>query len=377
MKKVLLIANVSKEHVRKFHLPFIRMLQSEGWQVDVACRMDEPIPECDHAFDLPCDRNPFKGNLLKTVRILEQIIRDNEYDVIHCNTVTGGLIGRLAVLRDKNNRPKVFYTNHGLHFYPKSSLMRWIVGYPMEKILAHLTDVFIAVNELDYKMAKQYLSGCGVIERVCGPGVNLNHFRTFRMTDMLRHEYRRSINISPEDFVLIYVAEISRNKNQKKLLDVFDRVRQKIPSAKLLLVGSEHDHGKLCRFVHNHKLDDYIIFLGWRDDIAELLSISDVFVASSRSEGLGVSVIEAMAAGLPVVAFKNRGHSEIIEHGENGFLIEQGNCEEMARCCITLYRDKILKRKLVEQGHKSIEKYDVKTVLDDMKAIYLKYGQPI
>lgn len=61
MKKLLLVANVSKEHIRKFHIPFILRMKELGWQVDVACKMDAPIPECDHCYNLPCDRNPFVG----------------------------------------------------------------------------------------------------------------------------------------------------------------------------------------------------------------------------------------------------------------------------------------------------------------------------
>ena len=59
--RILLVANVSKEHIRKFYIPFFELIKKNGWMIDVACRLDVPVPECDHAFDLPCDRNPFCG----------------------------------------------------------------------------------------------------------------------------------------------------------------------------------------------------------------------------------------------------------------------------------------------------------------------------
>lgn len=96
MRKMLIVANVSKEHIRKFHIPFILSMRKEGWIVDVACKMDEDIPECNHAFDLPCERNPFCGGLTKSVKLLKNILQGNSYDVVICNTITGAIVGRLA-----------------------------------------------------------------------------------------------------------------------------------------------------------------------------------------------------------------------------------------------------------------------------------------
>ena len=78
-KKLLLVANVVKEHVLKFHVPTIRHLKEQGWTVDVACRMDVSIPECDTAYDLPCNRNPFRGGLGKSVKRLREILKKNPY----------------------------------------------------------------------------------------------------------------------------------------------------------------------------------------------------------------------------------------------------------------------------------------------------------
>lgn len=95
-RRMLFVANVSREHIRKFHIPFINYMRQREWRVDVACRLDEPIPECDCAFDLPCDRNPFRAKLWKTAHVLREIIVRGEYDVVVCNTLTGSIITRLA-----------------------------------------------------------------------------------------------------------------------------------------------------------------------------------------------------------------------------------------------------------------------------------------
>ncbi len=371
MKRVLLVANVSKEHIRKFHIPFILKMKQLGWQVDVACHMDDPIPECDHCYNFPCDRNPFKGGIIKSTIILKEILQTNHYDVIHCNTITGSLVGRMAAKSYRKNGLKVVYTNHGLHFYKGAPAHRWILGLPMEKALARLTDVLITINETDYQAAQTYLKSCGRIERIHGIGVNLSRFRQSACATN-RAAVRKKSGISTHDFVLTYVAEINSNKNQAALLEVFQIIRQTIPEAKLLLVGPDHTNGEFGKLVHRKGLENKVILTGWRDDVPALLIGSDVYVASSKSEGLGLNLIEAMACNLPVVAFKNRGHCEIIKHGTNGFLVEQDDIETMASYIIELYHHPELRRKLTHQAQHDICPYEVENVWDEIHDIYTR-----
>ena len=111
MPKLLLVANVSKEHIRKFHIPLISLLKENGWSVDVACRLDEPVPEADNAYDLPCDRNPFQGGISRSVGILKGILQKNCYDILLCNTVVGSMVARLAAAPFRGNGLKVIYLN--------------------------------------------------------------------------------------------------------------------------------------------------------------------------------------------------------------------------------------------------------------------------
>ncbi|MDY3747686.1 MAG: glycosyltransferase [Lachnospiraceae bacterium] len=141
--RLLLVANVAKEHIRKFHLPFIDYMRSKDWVVDVACKLDAPVPECNNSFELPCDRNPLQGGIRKSVSVLENIIQEQHYDAIVCNTLTGSIVARLTKKKLGKRSPKLFYINHGLHFFKSASLSRWIMGYPLEKILSPFTDVLV------------------------------------------------------------------------------------------------------------------------------------------------------------------------------------------------------------------------------------------
>ena len=365
MPKLLLVANVSKEHIRKFHIPFILRMKEQGWQVDVACRMDEAVPECDRAYDLPCDRNPRNGGLGKSICILRKILRENAYDVVLCNTVVGSIIARVAAAPFRRKGLKIIYLNHGIHFFPGASMRRWLLGYPMEKLLAPLTDMLITINSSDYDTAKKHLR-IPVIEQINGMGVDLSRFKESVLSAADRLQYRERLGIAPDDLVLTYVAEIIDNKNQTMLLDALALIREKVPNTRLLLIGPVHDNGALARVIAERNLKDQVMLLGWRDDVPALLHISDIYVASSKSEGLGLNLIEAMACDLPVVASRNRGHAETIDHGVNGFLVEVNDYQAMAEKVLLLHDDRELCRNIICQAHADIEKYEKEATLTEL-----------
>lgn len=373
MPKLLLVANVSKEHIRKFHIPLIAQLKDRGWIVDVACRLDEPVPECDHGFDLPCGRNPFSGGIAKSVTRLKGVLRENAYDVVLCNTVVGSIVARLAAASFRKNGLKVIYLNHGLHFFPGASASRWIMGWTTEKILASRTDVMITINATDCATAKKYLQ-IPVVEKIHGMGVELKRFQETLLTPNERAAMRASMGISPADFVMTYVAEINDNKNQMMLVEMFERVRRAIPNAKLMLVGPEHDKGALRRYIGSKRLQDEVLLLGWRNDVPKLLRLSEIYVASSKSEGMGLNLIEAMACDLPVVASRNRGHAEIIRDGVNGFLVEINDFEAMAAQVLRIHGSPELREAVTAQAKQDIESYGTDAAIKELVEMVVRHA---
>lgn len=373
MQKLLLVANVSKEHIRKFHIPLIALLKERGWRVDVACRLDEPVPECDNAFDLPCDRDPFRGGITKSIKVLKDVLNKNTYDVVLCNTIVGSIISRIAAAPFRKNGMKVFYLNHGLHFFPGASAIRWGMGWTMEKMLASKTDVLITINATDCATAKKHLK-IPVVETCHGMGVNLSRFRDAALSDSERAERRKALGIAPDDFALTYVAEIIANKNQAMLLEAFEHIRKKVPNAKLLLIGPEHDDGALRKLIESKGLQNNVLLLGWRNDVPTLLHLSDVYVASSKSEGLGLNLIEAMACDVPVVATKNRGHLEIVSHGENGYLVDINDCEEMAAHVLRLHDDAQLRSRITRQAQLDIEKFGTEEAIKELVEMVVRHA---
>ena len=370
MKKVLIVANVAKEHILKFHIPTIKMLREEGWQVDVACAGEEDVPYCNHQYRMSYKRNPFSIKTITGIIELRKILKKENYNVIHCHTPTGGVVARLASWRLKN-RPYVMYTAHGFHFFKGASIMNWLILFPVEWILSCLTDRLIVINKEDYRNAKKYNMQMKDLKMLYGMGVDKEKFTkpvSAEVCEALKNEF----NIPSEEIIFLYVAEILKNKNQEVLIKALKEVRKKTGKGILLLVGPEHDGGIYKKLAKDEGIFEYVRFTGWRNDVTSFYAITDIYVASSLREGFGLNLVEAQFAGLPIIASKNRGHVEIIEDGINGYLVDPNDVNEYAKKMTALIKDDVLRRKLGDAGKKSADKFSLEASLKTIKSFYEK-----
>ncbi|MCM1218750.1 MAG: glycosyltransferase family 4 protein [Lachnospiraceae bacterium] len=343
--KVLIVANVAKEHIRKFHIPTINLLKDNGWRVDVACKLDVGIPEADNAYAMCWERTPFTIKTFKGMRALRNIIAENQYDIVYCHTPVGGLVTRFAARSLRKKGVKVVYCAHGLHFFNGAPLINWLLYYPMERWMAKFTDMFIAINEEDYNRVTADFNHKMSVKLINGIGVNFDRLNVKNPSE-IRQEYRKQLNISQNDIVLIYVAEIIKNKNQQMIIRALKEIHNRGYKAHLLLAGPDHHNGEFIQLANNLGLSKNVHFLGWRSDIGNLMASSDIYVASSIREGLGINLVEAQFCHLPVVASSNRGHRSIIRDGQNGFLVPINNHIIMANRIIELITDRTTYKKL-------------------------------
>lgn len=357
-KRLLLVANVVKEHVLKFHVPTIRALKARGFIVDVAASGEEDVPYCDRQIHGVWKRSPFTLDTLRGVRQLRQILEQEHYDIVYCHTPVGALVARLAAMSARRRGTKVVYFAHGFHFFTGAPLVNWLLFYPIEWLLAHVTDLLITLNDEDAARAWRRFPKKLPVVQVPGAGVD---FARLEVADAAaaRAQLRREWGIPQDAPVLIYVAELIRNKNQKMLFEALQKVRLRYPDARLVLVGPDHADGAYERLARQMGLADGVIFAGWRSDIGACLRAADIAVASSLREGLALNIVEAMYCGLPVVATDNRGHVPIIRDGENGFLVHIGDSEAMARRVLEILGDAQLRERL---AHSDVSRYSAEAV---------------
>lgn len=153
MKKILFLSNTA--NFSKFNRPYMRWFKEQGWQVDYCSAGEENVLDCDHQYSICIARSPFSLKNFKAFKQLKELLKNNEYDILHCHTPMGGVIGRLAAIKLwKAEKIKVIYTAHGFHFYKGAPLKNWLMYYPIEKWLSHFTDAIVTINEEDYEKAK-------------------------------------------------------------------------------------------------------------------------------------------------------------------------------------------------------------------------------
>lgn len=364
-KKVLFVATVDS-HILQFHIPYLKWFKDNGYEVHVATNGDEKIPYCDKKHKISVERSPLKINNLKAIKQLREIINQEKFDIIHCHTPMGSVVTRIAAKKArKKYGTKVIYTAHGFHFYKGAPLSNWMIYYPIEKICAKWTDCLITITYEDYDLAKRKFRA-KKIEHIDGIGFDTDKFN-IKIFNTDKEMLYKEIGTNNNDIILTYVAELNKNKNQIILIHLIEKLVKTRNNIKLLLVGDGNLKENYQKIVKEKKLDKYIIFLGRRNDIPQILSISDIYVASSIREGLPINIMEAMYMSLPIVATENRGHNELLNDG-SGYIVKSE--EELYNRILQLIDNKDLRYELGSIAKHNVEKYKLNVVLGEMEKLY-------
>lgn len=365
-KKVLFVATVTG-HINAFHIPYLKMLNEQGYEVHVASNGEEKIEYCDKHFNIPFERNPVKLKNIKAYKELKKVINDERYDIIHCHTPVGGVLTRLAAKKVRKNGTIVIYTAHGFHFYKGAPLINWLIYYPIEKWLAKYVDTIITINREDYDIARKNFTHCKDIQYIPGVGVETEKF-DFVMNEEEKNILRESLGINKNDFVLIYPARLAKDKNHKLLLELMKKINNK--RIILLLPGTDEMMGFCEKKINEYHLNNVKV-LGFRKDIPKLLKISHILVSSSIREGFGVNLVEALYSHIPIIAVDNRGHRDIVDNNKNGFLVKN-QVDDLEKQVLKLYYNKEIYKRLKAFTYKSAEKFSTSNSLKIMKGIYDK-----
>lgn len=369
MKKILFISNISNS-ITNFSIPSIQAAKSLGYEFHMAANYSEFIDDATkynvtiHHVDI--SRNPFSLKNIKAYKQMLDLIKEEKFDVIHCNTPIGGILGRLCGKRA--NVTKIIYTAHGFHFYQGAPLINRTIFKWAEMWMARYTDVIITMNEEDYKAAQKFkIRNNGKVYYVPGVGVETTKYQ---VADVDTKELRNLLGLSSEDIVLISMGDLINRKNY----EVSIRSIAKANNNKLhfLICGKGPELERLQKLAADLIVEHQIHFLGFRTDIKELLAIADIFLFTTYQEGLPRSMMEAMAAGLPCIASKVRGNADLVEEGVGGFLIHPDDIDGFSEAINILASDKELREKMGKNNKAIIKRYDVKNVKKEMLSIYKK-----
>ncbi|MDD5867384.1 MAG: glycosyltransferase family 4 protein [Lachnospiraceae bacterium] len=339
------------------------MADKEGYKED--CRKYDI-----KALHIDLDRNPLGKNNKRAHGELYKIIMNGKYDVIHCNTPTGGVLGRLCAHeinkeRIKNGKKPIYviYQAHGFHFWKGAPKKNWLIFYPVEKFLAHWTDMLITINQEDYQVAKKFkLQNSGKVILHPGVGVNIKDFQNVAID---RDKKREELGVKTDQLLFLNVGELIDRKNQKVLLEAMKKLNN--PNIVLMIAGDGEKKEELEKNIHDLQLEKSVKLLGYRPDVKELLKAADCFVFPSYQEGLPGALMEAMAGGLPCIASNIRGNTDALQ--DSGFMFSPDDVDGLAELMkVMLYKSsRIAEGKANEER---VKRFDISRSIEAYKKVY-------
>lgn len=372
MKKALIVASTSG-FIKGFLLSDAHMLQELGYEVHCAAnhkamvtfKAEKLFPQHNiifHQVDFPPNR-PFSFETVRAGKQYLEIVKNIQFDLIHCHSPIVGAIVRFLGVKYRKNGGKIIYTTHGLAFSKNSGWKSKLLYGSVEWLCAKLCDKVITINHDDYAMMKKLSSKNTVY--INGVGVDTAKFHNVNIN---RDEYRENIGISAEQKMVLTVGEISRRKNQRVIVEALSKLDD---SYVFVICGKVMTESTIYNelVIAAERLHVNINFLGFRSDIPEILKCADVFVLPSLREGLCFAGVEALASGIPVVGSNVKGVKDFIVDGETGYLSEPHDAETFAKkieLALNCEQRKVMERKCVEKA----EEFSAAVSHGQMEAIY-------
>ena len=275
---------------------------------------------------------------------LSRVLERERVDLVHAHTYSPFFYAMGARLLCR--RPSVLFTEHGRP-YPDAPRRRRVWA---NRLLLERRDRVVGVGEAvrDALIANEGFSAdrVGVVRN----GIDLSPFGSEALGTHERVETRHRLGVTPDELVILHVARLDPQKDHATALRSFARLRERRLGVRLVIVGDGHELQRVTALIESLHLDSAVALLGERRDVPRLLAAADVLLLTSVTEGLPLAVIEAMAAGLSVVATRVGGVAEVVEDGVTGLLAPSGDVEATANQLLTLASDADQRRRMGEAG---------------------------
>jgi len=298
-------------------------LQAEGFRIEVLARR----PGIDW-------RSSFR---------LARFLRREQVDLVHAHQYTPYFYSNLA--RFFYRRPSILFTEHGRHFpdYPRRKRIA------VNRLFLKGRDRVIGVGEAVREALISNEGICPERIKVIYNGVDLAPFQDGTGE---REVVRRELGLEAGSLAIVQVARLDYLKDHGTAVRTIERVLQKCPRARLVLVGDGPEEPQIRELVRQRGLEPHVQFLGLRTDVARLLEAADIFLLTSISEGIPLTLIEAMAAGVPIVATRVGGIGEVVADGSTGLLAPSGDDSSLAQQILRLSENAALRQALGAEGRK-------------------------
>jgi len=304
----------------------------------------------------PLFLNRARWDLSVTVSLI-RLIRKRGIDLVHCAGMKGILTGRAAA-RVAGRRCVIHLHDMLPQPAPIRILQRWMASW---------TDRALVISDAVGEFAREHFAiPPGRIVTLYN-GIDLRPYSAER-TEAEKNSLKSSLGLPPQTPVIITVGRIDSVKRQSQAILAMKAVAAAVPQARLLIVGDGPKKEEWSRLAE--ETGSPVIFTGQREDIPELLAISDLMVITSSSEGLSLAAIEALAAGVPVVCPRIGGLPEVVEDNRSGILTDPGRPGEIEKALIRLLLDSSRRRAFSRAARERARAFDIRTHIDKLERIY-------
>ncbi|EJP21786.1 glycosyltransferase, group 1 family protein [Peptostreptococcaceae bacterium AS15] len=353
MKKILYAAS-RMSHITNFHLPYIDYFKSNGDEVHVLTQGSGNL-DIDKIYDIDFEKKIMSFKNIRTIWKIKKILEEEKYDLIITNTTLCSFLIRVAKQISKvKNHGKLINIVHGYLFSNNTSFFKKTIYILVEKMCKKSTDRLLTMNKEDYEIAVKYRLCNYDIFNINGMGIP----KPPTFSQEVRSSVRSFYSVDGDEILFTYIGELSKRKNQIFLFENIEQISKIFPRFKLILAGN----GDLFDFykseIERLRLQDKVILAGHVNNAKQLIYSSDIIISSSKSEGLPFNIMEAMSIGIPVIASRIKGHTDLIIDGYNGYLFDLNKDSFETKL-------KILKEKLDIEELKNNEKSDIKKFILD------------
>jgi glycosyltransferase involved in cell wall biosynthesis len=285
--------------------------------------------------------------------------------IVHTHTSKAGLLGRWAA--KMVGVPIIVHTPHGHVFYGHFGSLSSKFFVIMEKLTGSITDRMVALTEAEGNDYNTFLV-CNTEKIVAiHSGVDIDRYSAVEVNI---EEKKKSLGLNPKGLVVGTVGWLLPIKGPMYLLKAMARIWHMHPDISLVFVGKGELEEALRAEAFRRGVSDKVTFLGWRDDVPEIMQIIDVFVLPSLNEGMGRVLVEAMAAGKAIVASDTGGIPDLIKHGHNGLLVPPKDPNRLAEAIIILLKDTHRRQEMGENGKLLAKRYSAESMVKKIDTLY-------
>lgn len=351
-------------------------LQSEGYDVTTISSPGPFVQDIEATglkhIAVPMTRNMTPIQDIKSVLHLTRVLRQGQFSLVHTHNPKPGLFGQLAAhLADI---PVIVNTVHGYYFHEFMPAWKQEFYVRMERLAAGFSDAIFFKSPEDAHTALQRRIANETQVKFLGNGIDILTFDPTRVNHNVVADKRQALGIPEGVPVIGFVGRLVAEKGILDLLAAAQTIRQRFPSARLLIVGpvdGEKADAVTPDDAHTYGVADMCVFTGMRKDVRDLYAMMDMLVLPSYREGFPRTLMEAAAMALPTVATNVRGCREAVEHERSGLLVPHRDPSALADAITTILESPRMAHMMGAEGRRMAERrFDESLLFEQVKDVY-------